>query len=201
MRGLALALALFAASGPSVSHFIDPFDQYMDAAKMNKLQPQLAALANECGVAGDAVHPKFAIRQGSWRSVGNFAKSVYDLESDYFTTGEVRNSGKHHFVIVWSADLGTEIRFAYCFDDDGSLRFAQSKVWSLSRPGNVGWAFERRWRMDGSGKLVPESGRFLSFSGKPIAKPKSEADEQTNIDWPGEAKNLADLKLPGSMLQ
>jgi hypothetical protein len=90
MKGLVLALAMFAAARSS--HFVDPFDRYMTAVKTTTLQPGLRQFALECGVDIAQVQPKFALGGNSWNPVKNLAKSVYDLESDYFTTGEFRNA-------------------------------------------------------------------------------------------------------------
>jgi hypothetical protein len=192
-------LAMFVAAGPS--HFVDPFDRYMAAVKTTTMQPDLRQFASECGVDVAQVQPKFALGGNSWNPVKNLAKSVYDLESDYFTTGEFRNADQRHFVIVWSMDLETEIRFAYCFDQHGAIRFADSRVWEISQPDHTGWFFARRWIPNASGGLTPQSGGFYNLSGKPIPKPKLEEDEQKNIDWPGTANSLSDFNLPPELLR
>jgi hypothetical protein len=201
MIGLALASLLFAASGPSVSHFVDPFDSYMAAVKANTLQPGLREFASECGVDLPQTARKFAIGGNSWQPVKNLPKSVYDLESDYFTTGEFRNSAERRFAVIWSMDLETEIRFSYCFDQKGVIQFADSRVWEISQPDHTGWSFARRWVLNEAGRLTPQPGKFYSLSGRPISKPKLEEDEQKHIDWSGAANSLGDLKLPAELLR
>jgi hypothetical protein len=201
MRGLALALVMLLAAGPSRSHFVDPFDRYISAVKATTLQPQLKKYAEECGVDTVAGQPRYALGGKEWLPVKDLPKSVYDLASDYFTTGEFWNAGDRHFVVIWSMDLETEIRLSYCFDGKGTIRFMDSRVWEISRPDNQGWSFERRWKPDASGHLMPQDGQFVGLDGKPIARPKLEDDEQKHIDWQGSASRLSDLKLPESLLQ
>jgi hypothetical protein len=198
MSGLALALAMFAASGSSHFHFIDPFDTYMSGVEAGQPGRELSGFAAECRVSVVGVESTYGL---DGEQVKSLAKAVKTLEKDDFTTFQVWKSRQQRFVVIWSYDLEQEYRSSFCFADDGTLRFEDVRSWLFELPSGKGWSHLQRWVLDSSGRLVAQPGHFLSMDGKSIPKPKLDADEEKNLGYHEDIRKISDLKLPPSMLR
>jgi hypothetical protein len=198
MSGLALALAMFLASGPSRSHFVDPFDIYMSGVEAKQPGRELSGFAAECQVPVIGIDSTYDL---DGEQVPNLTKAVKALEKDDFTTFQVWKSSHRRFVVIWSYDLEQQYRSSYCFTENGTLQFEDVRAWLFDLPSGKGWSHLQRWVPDSSGSLVAQPGYFSSMNGKPIPKPKLNADDEKNIGYHEDIEKLSDLKLPPSMVR
>jgi hypothetical protein len=204
LAGLGCSISF--AQTKSVQPFSDPFDRYLKGVKNNRPEPSLQRFAAECGVDLAVSQPRFAVNPGGgWMQVKNLAKGLYNLESDFYTSGEVWFQGRRVLVEIWpiSSDVGSEIRVFRCFDE-GKLLQAEAIDWTLpvyQDSKAISWGCSRRWERAANGRMQRTKVEFVDELEQPIPRPKLDADDVKELNWSPSLGPLSELKFPPSMLR
>jgi putative transposase len=116
MSGLALALAMFVASGPSASHFVDPFDTYMSGVEAKRPGRELSAFAAER-------RPFF--RHERWAKL--FLETLYHYRPErYLLHGYVLMPDHFHVLMTPAASLEVAMQ---CLKGGFSFRAKRELGW------------------------------------------------------------------------
>ena len=96
----------------------DPFDRYLTSVKTHQPEAALVRFADGCGFEISHLRPRFAVGPGSsFTRVEDLGKGLASVETDFYSTAEVRVNADHVFLEVWanSDDVGSEVRYLECF--------------------------------------------------------------------------------------
>lgn len=201
MRATAALGILLSAS--SISFAATPFDRYIAEIKTYHSSESLKKFTASCGVTNQQSLARFAASAGTWAVTEDLPKSVFELETDYFSTVEILGSRDGGTAIdLWSVDLDQDVNSVLCFDVKGHLRFLESTYWSFADTGSqkVAWIYKQKRELTSSGELLARSGEFEDAQGRKIASPNLSKKEKENLDWVP-AKQLSGLQLPQAILK
>jgi len=210
MKRLFPVLAVLAGLGSSISftqakHQSDPFNMYLDGLKANQPEAVLVRFAGECGVDVSRIQPRYAIGAGSLLDpVKSLAKGLKQLETDFYSTAEVRRSRERVLVEIWanSDDVGSEVRYYECFLN-GKLVQAEVVNWNVpvDKGDPKAWGYSRRWERAENGELLRTKAEFVDGGERLIPKPRLDADSEKSLLWTPFLGSLDDWKLPQSALR
>jgi hypothetical protein len=210
MKRLFPVLAVLAGLGSSISftqvkHQSDPFSRYLTGLKSNQPEATLVRFAGECGVDVSRIQPRYAIGAGSsLEPVKSLAQGLRQLETDFYSTAEVRRSGERVLVEIWanSDDVGSEVRYYECFLN-GKLVQAEVVNWNVpvDKGDPKAWGYSQRWECVGNGKLLRTKTEFVDGGERFIPKPKLDAEDEKSLLGTPFLGSLDDWKLPPSALR
>jgi hypothetical protein len=184
----------------------DPYAQYLKAVAKGELEPATRTFAEKCGIDLHNAQPKFAVSSGDdWAPVKNLARGLRSLDSDFYTSVEVWRVTDKTLVEMWPNDDsdGSNVRILRCYSGDKMVR-ADLVQWNLPMdpdPKFHPWGYVRVWRRDGSGGLQLLKAEFIDATGKAIAKPELDKDEEEGLKWIPQVNSLQELKLPPVLLK
>jgi hypothetical protein len=184
---LALGLLLYPAFAQSVPP--TAFDRYVKSVKTHSPQQRFVKAAVACGLDLTKSHTNYGTNSGlRFYRTQNFAKSVYDLESDFFSTAALWTEGdRARMIDFWSIDdsEGSEMESIICLDDQARAKDMQITRWSYPmEDGFPGWVYERHIKFGPNGAIVNDTSGFKDLSLlRTIKKPKLEADEESGLKW------------------
>ncbi len=183
----------------------DPFDRYLTSVKTHQPEAALVRFADGCGFEISHLRPRFAVGPGSsFTRVEDLGKGLASVETDFYSTAEVRVNADHVFLEVWanSDDVGSEVRYLECFIG-GKLSQAEVVDWNV--PVEKGdpetWGYARRWERAPDGRLKPTKAEFVDAFGHSSPKPKLDSEGEKSLLWIPFLGSLDEWKLPPSMLR
>jgi hypothetical protein len=136
--------------------------------------------------------------------VGNLAKGLRNLDSDFYSSAEVWHKGDRVVVEIWaiSADVGSEVRVYRCFEKGVLLR-AEATDWNLPQveADPAAWGYFRRWERNPAALIRRTKAEFVDDMERPIVKPRLDADGERSLNWKPGLGPLNELKLPPSTLR
>ena len=138
-------------------------------------------------------------------AVKSIAKGLKSIDSDFYSTAEVRVDGDKVLLEIWanSDDVGSEVRYLKCFSK-GRLLEAEIVVWNVpcvQSPHVHAWGYSRRWEHDAIGRMQRTKAEFVDGMERPIARPKLDEADRKSLLWIPSLGPLSELKLPPSMLR
>jgi hypothetical protein len=211
MTRLAPALIMLIALGSSISSAkpvsnSDPFDSYISSVKSGQLEFHISEFAEECSPELAQALPRFAVNPGTaWTPVKNLGSGVRNLQSDFFSTVEVRRAGNRVLVVIWalSLDVGQETRILRCFDS-GTPDRTEIFDWNCPNTGESipgGWGHKRSWEYSPAGRARLVESKFVNADESPSPTRKISPEDRKWITEPPDLGPLRQLHLPQSLLK
>jgi hypothetical protein len=152
-------------------------------------QAKFLASAAACGLDLSKSHANYGTNNGkSFVRTQNFAKDVYGLEADSYSTAALWiENGQPRLIDLWSINdsEGTEIEYIICLDSDARTTSMQITHWNYPiDEAFVGWVYERRIQFGTNGSVVLSKSDFKDLSLRhTISRPKLEADDEKALTW------------------